>query len=93
MNREGRGSSREGSSALAGQQEELHEENGDEDETADEVMGLEAEDPLFAGWVGRRDVAVLVIMHADKHSDKWRHVRWRPIEHHLKGAMLGGLCD
>jgi hypothetical protein len=42
---------------VAGQEEDVDEKDGDEEESAEEMMGLESEDSFFAGWVGWWDVA------------------------------------
>jgi hypothetical protein len=54
---------------VAGQQEDVDEKDGDEEESAEEVMGLEAEDSFFAGWVGWWDVVfVMAFVHSSSLS-------------------------
>ena len=57
---------------MAGQQEDVDEKDGDEEESTEEVMGLESEDSFFAGWVGWWDVAfVMVFVHGYRISPLW----------------------
>ena len=44
------------------EQEEIEDEDGDEEETAEEVVGLDAEDAAAAREVRWRDVALFVVL-------------------------------
>jgi hypothetical protein len=57
---------------VAGQQQDVDEKDGDQEESAEEVMGLESKDSFFAGWVGRWDVAfVIAFVHGLSMSPLW----------------------
>jgi hypothetical protein len=58
----------EKSDALASDQEQVNDEDGDQEEGAAEVCGLQSEVAFVAGQVGRWDVAgfVIVFMHGYK---------------------------
>lgn len=68
-----------GGIGAANQQKQIDDEDRDQDQAADEDMGLEAENGLVLGKIRRRDVVwfvvALVFVHADKLICKCEPVR------------------